>query len=69
MKQQPKSPFTLALAARRGDIEPAALTPAARRLYNDRTLSREQLSEYANPSEAAPKSNTFSRVRPTFMRG
>lgn len=65
---QPKSPFHLALAARRGDLPPESLVGAAKRLYNDKSLTREALEGYtkAQPSHST---KTFNQVRTTFKRG
>ena len=62
------SAFGMALAARRGDIEPDALTGAAKLLFKDPTLTEEQLGDYARNREAKPE-KAFGRPRKTFKRG
>lgn len=64
----PKSPFALALAARRGDVPPDSLTGAARRLFNDKSLSRDDLKEYAN-AKTPDRTKQFGRIYSTFKRG
>lgn len=49
-----RSAFAIALAARRGDVPPESLTGAARHLYKDKTLTAEQLGDYAKARDLNP---------------
>jgi hypothetical protein len=51
---KPQSSFGLALAARKGEIEPDRLHGAARKLFRDRSLSDSQLSDYAGAKSVEP---------------
>lgn len=50
-----KTPFEIALAAREKKIEPETLRGAARRLFNDSSLSKDDLKQYATPQEIKPR--------------
>lgn len=67
-KNKPKSPFGLALAARRGDLPPESLSGAAKRLYDDKTLTQDALSDYAK-ERTPPQSRSFVEIKRTFKRG
>ena len=69
MKEKPKSPFAIALAARRGDIKPEALSGAAKRLFLDHTLSRDDLSAYAKPQEVHIAKAVVPRAKPLVKQG
>lgn len=45
--QSQQSAFGMALAARRGDVKPDELYGAARKLFRDKSLSDDQLADYA----------------------
>jgi len=64
-KDKPTSPFKLALAARRGDLPPESLSGAAKRLYNDNTLTQEALGDYAR-EKPKPASKQFVKQHSTF---
>jgi Protein of unknwon function (DUF3008) len=50
--KEQQSAFALALAARRGDIKPETLSGAASLLYRDKSLTRDDLQQYATaPTE------------------
>ena len=51
-KTKPKTPFEVAYAARKGDVPPEMLRGAAKRLFNDKTLTEEQLKEYTTPRQS-----------------
>lgn len=68
MKEKPKTAFECAFAARKGDMPKEQLTGAAKRLFNDKTISTEQLQTYSTPAIAIP-ARAFNRVRSTFKRG
>ena len=64
-----RTAFAMALAARRGDVPAESLTGAARLLYKDKTLTREQLKDYASTKERGlPTKKSGIRVRRTFKR-
>jgi hypothetical protein len=65
--KKPPSPFALALAARRGDVPPESLSGAAKLLYRDKSLSRDDLHNYVKPGEKAKKQ--YERVGVSFKRG
>jgi len=47
------NPFKIALAARTGELKPDVLHGAAKRIYNDTTLSDEALKIYAKRQKPA----------------
>ena len=55
------SPFSLALAARRGDIPKESLTGAAKLLFKDKSLTQDQLARYAKPPERRTE-RSFGRI-------
>lgn len=56
INQPQQSAFGLALAARKGEIKFEQLEGAARKLFRDKSLSDDQLSDYAGTgTEAAPR--------------
>lgn len=61
MKNEPKSPFELALDARQKKLDPKLLTGSARFLYRDSSLSNEDLASYTNPK---PAERTKQLIRP-----
>jgi len=64
-KEKPKTPFAQALAARKGEIPPEALSPAAKQLYKDNSLTQEALKAY---DKSGPRVRTLSvsRTHTTF---
>lgn len=68
MAKQEQNAFALALAARRGEIPPESISGAAKILYRDNTLSKEQLGEYAKPPSAI-RPKQVGKTHPTFKRG
>ena len=72
MSEEPKvqqSPFGIALAARRGDIPPESLNGSAKLLFRDKTLTDNQLSDYAETKKDLPQKRQFGRQYRTFKRG
>ncbi len=67
-KEKP-SPFSAALAARRGDIPPESLKGSAKVLYRDKTLTNDQLSSYVDTKTDLPQKKQFGRQYRTFKRG
>ncbi len=68
-KTEPKSPFALALAARKGNIKEEDLPQgAARLLFNDRLLTQEQLKQFADGPDQLFKPKKRKIIR-TFKRG
>ena len=60
--------FSMALAARRGDLPAEGLKGAARHLYRDKSLSESDLEDYASTkTRHLPKA--VGRTHPTFKRG
>jgi len=43
------NPFKTALAARQGDLPSESLSGAAKRIYDDNTLTNDMLEGYSNP--------------------
>ena len=68
-KNKPPSIFKLALAARNGDIPVEGLTGAAKRIYNDTTLTTEQIKDYTVSKIVPTPRQNFGRTRSTFKRG
>lgn len=66
-KNEPKSPFALALAARRGDIPPESLSGAAKMLFKDNTLTQGALEGYDKPP-VQPRPKQVSQMRRMFKR-
>jgi len=60
------TPFSLALAARRGEVQPETLHGAARKLYRDRTVSEDQLSNYAGYDRSNESQGKFPAPRATI---
>ena len=61
--------FGVALAARRGDIPPESLEGSAKLLFRDKTLTDNQLSDYAETKTDLPQKRQFGRTHKTFKRG
>ena len=61
-----QSVFAMALAARRGDIPVESLRGAAKHLYNDKTLSRADLKEYAKTRKKELPKHKGIHHRPTY---
>jgi len=67
-KQQ--SAFGMALAARRGDIPPEDLKGSARLLFKDKSLTDNQLEDYASTkTKNRSITKAFGRQHRTFKRG
>jgi len=64
-----QSPFGIALAARRGDIPPESLEGSAKLLFRDKTLTNEQLSDYAETKTDLSQKKQFGQQHRTFKRG
>ena len=64
---QPKSPFELALAARRKEIPEESLSGAARLLFRDESLTQQNLENYSKaktpvrPKQVTGRHTTFKR--------
>lgn len=72
MPAEPKaqrSSFGMALAARRGDIPPESLNGSAKLLFQDKTLTDNQLSDYAETKTDLSPKRQFGRTHKTFKRG
>jgi hypothetical protein len=67
-KDKPKTPFALALAARRGDVPPESLKGAAKRLYDDQSLTQAALEDYAKYKPVARPKQGLGKLHPTFKR-
>lgn len=64
-----QSAFGIALAARRGDIPPESLSGSAKVLFQDKTLTNEQLNDYAETKTDLPQKRQFGRQHRTYKRG
>ena len=64
-----QSAFGVALAARRGDIPPESLKGSAKMLFRDKTLTDEQLSDYAETKTDLPQKRQFGQQHRTYKRG
>jgi len=64
-----QSPFSTALAARRGDVPPEELSGSAKLLFRDKSLSDAQLSDYAGEKTKELPPKHFGRPRQTWKRG
>lgn len=64
-----QSAFGMALAARRGDIPPESLKGAAALLYRDKSLSRDDLKEYASTKKKRLPGHVGRKRHATFKRG
>lgn len=64
-----QSAFGMALAARQGKIKPEELKGAAKILFKDDSLSREQLEDYASTKRSDLPKKQFGRPRRTYKRG
>jgi hypothetical protein len=67
-ENKPKSPFALALAARRKEVPEESLSGAARLLFKDTTLTQVALEGYAK-SKPVVRDKPVVRQRSTFKRG
>ncbi len=67
--EAPQGAFGIALAARRGDIPPESLKGSAKVLFQDKTLTNEQLSDYAETKPNTSQKRQFGRQHRTYKRG
>lgn len=68
-KDKPKTPFALALAARRKEVTVESLSGAARHLFNDRSLTNDDLEQYDKGPKVGEVTRPMFPRRATFKRG
>jgi hypothetical protein len=63
-----RAAFGMAYAARKGELDPKTLRGAAKHLYDDSTLSKEDLADFARKPARITK-KTFANTNHSVKRG